>query len=183
MSTFSARAAFGFVLLGACRIGGGPHGDPSAYVDLPEPEGGSAAAPESGAGDDTAGEPSFEGGDDADQGDAPGGDAAADAAPSCAPPSSVPVCDPVKGTGCDALHRCDVDPTQPTPTGRCVFQSSGTDGGACDSSFLDESCPAPLTCAGGACRQPCYCDGDCAAGQCCAADSASVGFLLCQACP
>ena len=106
-------------------------------------------------------------------------------------PSPLPViCDPVHNAGCLVpFSFCDVDPTQVVASGRCVFPfasaAAGTDGGAtCASDATTETCLPTSTCVNKACRKLCYCDGDCAAGQCCAEPapgSASV-FKLCKPC-
>jgi hypothetical protein len=181
------RVALLLLVLGACRFGG-PSGDPSAYVDFPDPDaslqGATAGAQDGGGGDDATEATSANDAENAGAGEAGPDAPVPDADPaSCTPAKATPVCDPVHDTGCDALHRCDVDPTQPTATGRCVFASSAPEGGPCSSSFLDESCPGTSTCVGTACRQPCYCDSDCSPAQCCSDSSSSFGFLLCQPCP
>lgn len=55
--------------------------------------------------------------------------------------------------------------------------------GACTASFFSESCPPKSTCVDGGCRELCFCDADCPAGQCCSDTSGPPGFTLCRPCP
>jgi hypothetical protein len=183
----------GLAGLVACRFGG-PTADPAAYVAFPDAagnggvdaayvadDGGSPASPV-----DATTVPS---GGDANRDDAPGGDASADDTPNgettdagaCS--GTVAVCNPVRNTGCNALQQCDVDPSQATtPTGLCVF-GSAAEGGPCLSTIFTESCPPQFTCVSGGCRELCFCDADCPAGQCCSDPSGPPGFTLCRPCP
>ncbi|HEX4446456.1 MAG TPA: hypothetical protein VH044_06970 [Polyangiaceae bacterium] len=193
-------AVAAFVVLGAlpaqaCRIGG-PSGDPAAYVAFPVD---ASSQPESGAGDDLGdgddgGDPSSSGGSEASSDDGTGsvsddsgsvgddGDLGRDGQ-SCTPAVAPAICDPVHNTGCpNVLQQCDIDPTQTTKaTGTCVF-GSPMDAGACLMSAFTESCPVHFACIATACRQPCYCDTDCAAGQCCTDTSSAPGWSLCGSC-
>lgn len=193
----------GLAGLVACRFGG-PSADPAAYVAFTDAaEGGASPVP---SGDDTTLAPGDEGGTmaggdantDGTFATAPSGDdaAALDTSPGDAPSSdtsnttdgarctgAVAVCDPVHNTGCNSLQQCDVDPSQTTtPTGLCVF-GSPSEGGACLSTFVTESCPPEFTCVGVECRQLCFCDTDCPAGQCCSDTTGPQGFTLCRPCP
>jgi hypothetical protein len=175
------RHAVFFAGLSACRIGG-PSADPYEYVAFPDAamndSSMSAAVP---AGDD---------GSPASTGDDAGGDLDAgdlEAAPDdpdalCSSTVAVAVCDPVHNTGCNPLQQCDVNPSQTnTLTGQCIF-GGGADGGVCTTSIFTDTCPARSTCVDGGCRQLCFCNADCAPGQCCSDRSGPPGFVLCGAC-
>jgi hypothetical protein len=181
-------------VLVSCRFGG-PSANPDDYVAF---DAGADAAPADAQGsqDDSAVTPtdadaSVGVGDDASPGDATPLDEASDASTpdgvveggSCA--AAVAVCDPVRDTGCNPLQQCDVDMTQTsTPTGICVFNSGGSEGGgACIMTFVSESCPPRDTCANGVCRALCFCNADCPIGQCCSDTSGPRGFTLCGTCP
>jgi hypothetical protein len=172
--------------MAACRIGG-PTADPDEYLAFPDaakdatsismaaPDGdGSSASP---AGDSSAG--------DLEAGDLDAGDldeALDDSDALCATMITVAVCDPIHNTGCNPLQQCDVNPLQTNmPTGQCVF-GGGADGGACTATIFTESCPSRSTCVDGGCRQLCFCNGDCPAGQCCSDPSGPPGFKLCGPC-
>jgi hypothetical protein len=188
--------ALALVALGACRFGG-PTGDPGQEVSFPDSADG-AVVDASMAADDgsfvppssdaTIGPPDRDGalplGDDA-RDDASGGDASFDdtgEGGSCA--ATVAVCNPVHNTGCDALHQCDVDVSQTkTATGLCVFNGGAADTGPCTASVFNESCSPTFTCVNSACRELCFCDPDCPAGQCCSDTSGPPGFRLCRPCP
>jgi hypothetical protein len=181
-------------VLASCRFGG-PSANPDQYVGF---DTGSDAALDDGQGsqgDDAAIAPadadaSVTTGNDASPTDATPPDDASDAGTpdrvveggACT--GAVAVCDPVHDTGCNPLQQCDVDTTQTsTPTGICVFNSASEGGGACTMSFVSESCPPRQTCVTGACRAVCFCNTDCATGQCCSDTSGPHGFTLCGACP
>ncbi|HEX4478120.1 MAG TPA: hypothetical protein VH142_23710 [Polyangiaceae bacterium] len=104
----------------------------------------------------------------------------------CQPPTPAAVCDPVKNIGClIPLSFCDIDPTQSTPSGRCVFPTSPApgDAGACAVAVLSESCAPLSTCVNGACRRLCYCDSDCPVGSCCTDPAPGPrAFRLCAPC-
>ena len=191
------RAAIVLVALGACRFGG-PSANPYAYVSFPEEGGvdGSTAADDGGSvappDDATIGPPGSDGAlpDDGASGDSGSGDDArgddaslgAGEGGSCA--ATVAVCNPVHNTGCNPLQQCDVDVSQTTtPTGLCVFNGGGADTGPCSSSIVSESCPPQSTCISGGCRELCFCNTDCPAGQCCSDTSGPPGFTLCRPCP
>jgi hypothetical protein len=191
--------------LTACRTGG-PSANPEEYVVFPDAStgldsaaGGSTTPP---AGDDgETAPPGDDAGDDADatpaevgpldgldgaSNDSEGGDDGASSDPeggTCSAPT-VAVCDPVHNTGCDAVNQCDVNPlgTASMPTGLCVFPS-GADAAPCLATSFTESCPAKSTCASGACRLLCFCDGDCPMSQCCSGSSGAPGFNVCGSCP
>jgi|SRR5580698_7869574 hypothetical protein len=181
------RGALAFVGLAACRLGGGPSANPDDYVAFPSdasaddgvtaPPGdnGNPLAPgdEAGATSDNAA-PLGDDADDEASGEPEGG--------TCSP--MVAVCDPVHNTGCNALMQCDVNPlgAAGTPSGLCVFGGS-SDAGLCLASAFTESCAPRSTCTSGACRQLCFCDGDCPSGQCCSDSSGPPGFTLCGSCP
>jgi hypothetical protein len=185
------RGAIVLVGLGACRFGG-PSADPYAYVSFPE-EGGALEA--STAADDggfvapidaTIGRPGKDGNDSAPSSDEASGDDGSSGNTSeggaCA--AAVAVCNPVHNTGCNPLQQCDVDVSQTTtPTGLCVFNGGAPDTGPCSASIVNESCAPRFTCLGGSCRELCFCDADCPAGQCCSDTSGPHGFTLCQPCP
>ncbi len=179
----------GLTALFACRFGG-PSADPDAYLTFPE-EGGAdaststdeAAAPsappaaeEAGAAGPVPADDGASSSDDSATGGG-GGDAGRCSA-------TVPVCDPVHNTGCNPLQQCDVDPTQKTTaTGLCLFYSGSDASGACMSTGITESCAAKQTCVSGACRSLCFCNADCAPGDCCSDTSGAAPFTLCQRCP
>lgn len=104
----------------------------------------------------------------------------------CQPPAPAAVCDPVKNVGCLLpLSFCDIDPTQSTPSGRCVFPTTPApgDAGACTVAVLSESCAPLSTCVNGACRRLCYCDSDCPVGACCTDPAPGPrAFKLCAPC-
>ncbi len=178
------RGAIALVGLGACRFGG-PSADPYAYVSFPG-EGGavdaSIAADDGGfvAPDDaTIGRPGNDGNDGVPSSDdASGDDGSFDNTTeggSCA--AAVAVCNPVHNTGCNPLQQCDVDVSQTTtPTGLCVFNGGAPDTGPCSASVVNESCAPRFTCLSGSCRELCFCDADCPAGQCCSDTSGPHGF-------
>jgi hypothetical protein len=173
------RYAFLLVGLWACRIGG-TSADPYAYVSFPDAATDGTSSPMGPSGDDG---PGVSPGSDASADDIDGGDG--DAAPGdpdglCS--VTVAVCDPVHNTGCNPLQQCDVNPSQTTAlTGQCIF-GGGADGGACTTSIFTDTCPARSTCLDGGCRQLCFCDTDCPAGQCCSDRSGPLGFTLCGPC-
>lgn len=190
------RGAIVLVGLGACRFGG-PSANPYAYVSFPEEGGVDASSADDGGGsgappsDATTGPPGSDGarsddgasGDDASGEDA-GGDASSGAAEGGSCAATVAVCNPVHNTGCNPLQQCDVDVSQTTtPTGLCVFNGGASDTGPCSSSIVSESCPPQFTCVGSGCRELCFCDADCPAGQCCSDTSGPQGFTLCRPCP
>ncbi|MGH7269659.1 MAG: hypothetical protein ACREJ3_04445, partial [Polyangiaceae bacterium] len=161
--------------LTACRFGG-PSADPEAYVSFP----GDASAMLAGVDASMSAPPAVDAG--SVPGEAGGQDRGApgptgvvdamagDARASCSEAgSSVPVCDPVRNTGCNLFQQCDVDPNKKTtPTGLCLFNSPQDGGqGPCLMSLVSESCPPKTTCVSGACHPLCACDGDCPAGECC----------------
>jgi hypothetical protein len=174
--------------LAACRFGG-PSADPDAYVASPAPDSGSKAAPADDGTDDATiatidapvGAPPL--GDDAstDVASLPLTDDDAGSAGGCAP--MVAICNPVHDTGCNPLQQCDVDTSQKTPTGICVFNSGSEGGAPCMMTIFTESCPAQSTCVNGACRALCFCDTDCPTGSCCTDTSGPAGFTLCEKCP
>jgi hypothetical protein len=175
----------GLATLFACRFGG-PSADPEAYVTFPD-EGGTDASTST----DEMAAPSGpeEGGAEPPLSGDDGGSASVDSAAddggddggNCS--ATVPVCDPVHNTGCNPFQQCDVDPTQKTtPTGLCLFYSGSDASGACMSTAVSETCAAKQTCVGGACRAVCFCNADCAPGECCSDTSAAAPFKLCQRC-
>jgi len=193
------RVACLAVLATACRLGG-PSVDPSACVQLADAGDAQTPCDWNGSSGD------IDGGEDAPADvssaiDAPSvppadasprGDARADApageggeAGACAPPVSVPVCDPVTNTGCPLLQ-CDVDITQSTPTGVCVagpVLGPVAENAACTQTSGSTPCQADLSCFGGVCRRVCFCDSDCtASSECCSDGYAATGFKLCGAC-
>jgi hypothetical protein len=189
--------------LTACRLGGGPSGNPLQYVAFPDadvdgsaggntpPAGDDGTAPAPGddadATPDEAGPPSDDGASSDPEGGGPGGDDATSEPEggACSPPM-VAVCDPVQNTGCSAPlgQQCDVNPlgSASAPSGQCVF-SSGAEAGACLATGVTESCPAKSTCVNGQCQELCFCDGDCPAGHCCSGPSGAPGFKVCGSCP
>jgi hypothetical protein len=187
------RLAFPLAGLLACRFGGPtsnayqytPSPDAAtkdASVSKPPPSGDDGAFPTGNAGDALTGADSTGAPADDDAGDLDavfGGDAEEGG---CS--STVAVCDPIHNTGCNVLQQCDVNTlvTSP-PTGLCVFNSGSTEGGACIASIVSESCSPKSTCVDGVCRQLCFCNADCPAGQCCSDTSGPPGFTLCRPCP
>jgi hypothetical protein len=170
--------------LAACRFGGST-GDPSAYV----PAGDGGDAPDAATGDDATLAPVDDAGDDeaaAPDAGIDGDDADADrpdASATCAASGTPAVCDPVRNTGCvNAMQQCDIDTRQTTPTGICVFPTP-SDAGPCSASIFTETCSAHFACVASVCRQPCYCDSDCASGSCCSDTSGPPGWRLCAPCP
>jgi hypothetical protein len=171
------RYALSLAGLVACRFGG-PSANPDQYVAFadatadrapalmtttPGDDGGSTMPV-----DDAAEAPPDAGLDDATEG-------------GCS--STVAVCDPVHNTGCNPLQQCDVNPLQTNmPTGQCVLGGS-MDAGLCIASIFTESCAPGSTCVDGGCRQLCFCNADCAPGQCCSDTSGPPGFTLCRPCP
>lgn len=174
------RHAVLFVGLSACRFGG-PSGNPYEYVSFPidaSADGISTSTTFPSGDDGPAGSP----GDDAFAGDIDAGDIDGGLGPSNLCSVTVAVCDPVHNTGCNPLQQCDVAPSQTTTlTGQCIF-GGGADGGACTTSIFTDTCSARSTCVDGGCRQLCFCDTDCVAGQCCSDRSGPPGFTLCGAC-
>jgi hypothetical protein len=172
----------------ACRFGG-PSGDPSAYVPFGD------------ASDDRSMQATAEtqvdeaGAIDASSDATRERDAASDAigatdgservdgadGATCAPPASIPVCNPVQNTGCFLLQ-CDVDTTQSVPTGRCVGGGIAAIGATCTVTSGSEACAAQTTCSGSMCRRLCFCDSDCAVGDCCTDVAGTSGFHLCAPC-
>jgi hypothetical protein len=205
MTALATRLRFevaGLVALIGCRFGG-PSGDPTQYVDFPDvaQDRGSSTPPGdetavlsgdegNGAtgGDENTGDASMTVSSSDDGSDGAGGEASESDASrtvtteggACSAP--VAVCDPVHNTGCNAFQQCDVDTSQTTTaTGLCVFASSA-EGGPCLSTIFTESCPQGFTCVGSDCRELCFCDSDCPAGQCCSDTSGPAGFTLCRPC-
>ena len=168
--------------LSACRLGG-PSADPYDYATFPDAATDVTPTPMgSPAGDDgLAASP----GADASAGALDAGDLEAaldDSDPLCSAMVTVAVCDPVHNTGCNPLQQCDVNASQTTvPTGQCIF-GGGADGGICTTSIFTDTCPAKSTCMDGGCRQLCFCNTDCPAGQCCSDTSGPAGFTLCGPC-
>lgn len=156
---------------GAGSTGAGTARDSGAVAD------GGASSGSAGA---LGGDPSFDG--DALGTGSPGG--------ACQPSPSPLICDPVHNIGCLVpFSFCDIDPTQAVIAGRCVFPfataAPAADGGAsCVSDATTETCLPTSTCVNKTCRKLCYCDGDCAAGQCCAepAPGSAGAFKLCKPC-
>ena len=181
----AARTAL--AALTACKLGG-PSSDPEAYVSFPNDAStstGTLDAPGDDGSSPSAGEASSQ--------DEPGvlddgalassglDDGQASTCTDAAP--AIPVCDPIRNTGCNPFQQCDVDPNQTaTATGLCLFYTAA-DGGACSATVFTETCPARSTCVGGACRTLCGCSGDCPAGECCSDTSGPPGFTLCAPCP
>jgi hypothetical protein len=176
--------------LTACRFGG-PSADPHEYVSYDDGSSVPDASEEASHGEEAsaafnATDSSSEAAQSSLSDATADQDAANDTFPedsiavsNCQP--SVPVCDPVHNTGCNPLQQCDVDPTETTPTGLCVF-GSPSDAAVCLATAFTENCGPGSTCVGGACRSLCYCDSDCPAGQCCSGTSSPGGFLLCESC-
>ncbi len=179
----------------ACRFGG-PSGNPSAYTALADDGGDAQASGDDGAGTDaelvdvSAGGPVFEASTDSPAGDGEvddggeGGNArdAADGG-TCAPPMTVPVCNPVTNLGCTLLQ-CDVDTTMSTPTGVCVLGPGlpAAENAACTQTSGSTPCAADLSCFGSTCRRVCFCDSDCI-GECCNTAYGTTGFKVCGTCP
>ena len=182
----------------ACRFGG-PSGDASAYTALPDDAGDAQASGDDGAGADadlvdvsdigppfdaSTDVPSQDGkaddggpiGDGGDSGNRKDGAA-------CAPPMTVPVCDPATNAGCTLLQ-CDVDTTMSTPTGVCVLGPAVpvAENAVCTETAGSTPCAADLSCFGGTCRRVCFCDSDCM-GECCNTAYAATGFKVCGTCP
>lgn len=185
----------------ACRFGG-PTGNPAQLVDLGHDGGsggsggGRGGAGGRGGGDGASPEtaPPVRSADAAEPNDAGTGapndaapgelrpDASADSGSACAPTSSpFAACDPVHDTGCDPGLQCDVDFAQPMAS-LCAF-STPYDAGPCVTTPLSESCPERNTCLDGICRSLCFCDADCAAGECCLEPLDTLGWMLCAPCP
>ena len=178
----------------ACRFGG-PASDPNGYVPSPDAttkdvaasttapfEGDAGSTPPTSrttdalASDDTT-SPLAD--DDGGAFDA----AFADVLEAGGCSSIVAGCDPIHNTGCNALQQCDVNSLLANPpTGLCVFNAAA-EGGACTASIFSESCPPKSTCVDGGCRDLCFCNADCPAGQCCSDMSGPPGFTLCRPCP
>jgi hypothetical protein len=190
----------------ACRFGG-PKQDPTRWLDLggdaaidrgdddpsagPDRAGGGAGGQGGGGGAgpvsplDAAIDVDDAGPATANDARAPGGpalDAGAEGGPTCAPPSPPAVCDPVNDTGCEPGSQCDVDLFQGGLAGVCVF-STPYDAGPCTMTPLSQSCPGEHTCVLGVCRQLCFCDADCAPGECCVEPLDTLGWTLCARCP
>ena len=105
-------------------------------------------------------------------------------ADSCEPQMPAVTCDPVHNTGCALLTQCALVPEEATPTGRCVFWTLALEA-TCSADLLSDTCDETTTCLDGQCRKPCYCDADCAAGQCCRSDAKLVpggAIKLCGPC-
>ncbi|HLK41535.1 MAG TPA: hypothetical protein VKU41_32525 [Polyangiaceae bacterium] len=179
----------------ACRFGG-PSSNPDEYVallDAAMQDASAFATPvegDDGGSTPATGASNAPGADESsapDQGDSGAADdssAADDATEAGACSSSVAVCDPIHNTGCNAIQQCDVDPAHvDAPTGQCLLDFGGIEAAPCAASFLWASCPPHSTCVSGACRQLCFCNADCPAGQCCSDTSGPRGFSLCHACP
>lgn len=178
----------------ACRFGG-PSSDSDQYVPSPDAaiKDASVSKPAP-SGDDAASSavdsvdalpsddsPSPLADDDAGDFDAAFGVVVAEAG-GCS--STVATCDPIHNTGCNALEQCDVDTLLTnTPTGLCVFNSGSLEAGACIATIYTESCDPKSTCVDGGCRQLCFCNDDCPAGQCCSDTSGPPGFTMCRPCP
>lgn len=97
----------------------------------------------------------------------------------------VAVCNPVTNEGCfdSLMMQCAVDPLA-TLTGYCIFYSGQSPmlGGDCLNTGVTESCPPTFTCVDGRCRELCFCDADCEAGQCCTEPLEGTGFKVCGDC-
>jgi hypothetical protein len=181
------------LMLNGCRFGG-PSGDPSAYVSFVDDGGDTGSAEADSAMEmlamdaDLVNEMSVDTSmSDVAPAEASGGDSGDSAL--CAPPASIPVCDPLANTGCTLLQ-CDIDITMSTPTGVCVLGAAvpAAEGAACTQTSGSTGCQAELTCFGGSCRKICFCDSDCqgdggATGSCCSDSYSTTGFKLCAACP
>jgi hypothetical protein len=178
----------GLAGLVACRFGG-PTANMDDYVAFPDAAEASsvdaAFSADDGAASATPGDTTTGPSDD----DATGGDASTDDAPPSdlaeggACTGTVTVCDPVHNSGCNSLQQCDVNSfVTTTPTGLCVF-ASPAEGGSCLSTIVTETCPPKFTCVSGACKELCFCNGDCPIGQCCSDTSGPPGFTLCRPCP
>jgi hypothetical protein len=161
-------------------VGGGEGGDdgddgPPVILDASVHEDAAktsdAGAGEAGVSDAGA---SDAGASDAGAGDAGSSDAgASEAGPavdgggtaSCTPGTGVPVCDPVRNSGCSLFTQCDIDTDAAVQAGRCVSWTLGSS--ACSASSTSTTCDARSACVDGTCRKLCYCDSDCAAGTKC----------------
>jgi hypothetical protein len=163
------------LLIVACRLGG-PEGDPSALTDAPgTPLEAPTNADVTGVNGAPASEPPSDSvevdriDEDGRPDDIQTGSASADAsAPppseSCAPPPGL-LCDPVANTGCLPLMQCIADPSGGVETAHCVFAGVPL-GTACTRDALSTTCPPGQACILGQCREYCYCDADCEAGEC-----------------
>ena len=183
------------LLLVGCRFGG-PEGDATSLVEPDRKTDG--ASSDADAGFDDSEDPGPDDGDDGetttDSGprDAArphppdGGDGIMDSGEEdlCEPLTSVPGCDPVRGTGCtEGINQCVVEHGAAAPTGRCVFSTVSV-GATCEQNDLSSTCPFLFTCVGGECRKYCYCDDDCPAGDSCDDSNeqgAAAVFKLCVA--
>jgi hypothetical protein len=178
------RCAMSLALVAACRFGG-PSAKPEEYVALTDAAAEAGRSPEGIPGDDAGSSlPPAEGSAPPDDTGMPGdGGVLDDATEEGACSASVAVCDPVHNTGCNPLQQCDISPLQTSvPTGQCVF-GGAADSGLCTVSIVNESCAPRSTCVDGGCRQLCFCNADCPAGQCCSDRSGPAGFSLCRPCP
>ncbi|MET0388671.1 MAG: hypothetical protein ABW321_22050 [Polyangiales bacterium] len=105
--------------------------------------------------------------------------------PACVRPA-VAVCDPVINEGCPAALRmqCAVDFASDALAGYCIFQGPPAPNGSptCLNTIATESCGPTTTCVFGTCRALCFCDSDCAAGECCREKIGDLGFKVCSSC-
>jgi hypothetical protein len=163
--------------------------DQFAAVGIRDPERATAGAPArpdgGGAGDGAdhdAATPTDGGSNDA----GPANDAGAidHAGAQCAP-VAVTDCNPVTNEGCPAslMMQCAVNHAA-VLTGYCIFFSGPPPafGDACLNTVVTESCPPTSTCVVDRCRELCFCDSDCEAGQCCAEPLEATGFKVCGDC-
>lgn len=97
---------------------------------------------------------------------------------SCDP--DVLLCNPVTNEGCAPPMQCAVDAFSDVLSGYCIFNGPVADG--CFNSGVTESCPPTETCLDFECRKLCFCDDDCAEGQCCVDPVGDLGFKACGAC-
>jgi len=162
---------------GAGGVSGGASGARAAGTSA---SGAGRTAPDSGSGSGARGGSTSE----SDGGRAIDSGTAGDPGTECAP-ANIEGCNPVTNEGCaEALMmQCAVD-FLATSTGYCIFYSGPTPvpGGECFNSGVTESCPPTFACVDSKCRELCFCDADCEAGQCCVEPLESTGFKVCGDC-
>jgi hypothetical protein len=108
-------------------------------------------------------------------------DAATDAGEACVAPT-VSGCNPVTNEGClaELSMQCAIDLATPL-AGYCIFAAPNVTV-SCLNTIVTESCAPTSACVDYECRSLCFCDSDCATGQCCSIPIGDLGFRACGDC-